>query len=137
MKPLYYAATAGHRVAPALSTQVYESLRPYLGYLKSALAAARRREDRSHCGSAPVPRAHTVRLAPCDAVLSLEPSAWRYRVEGWTGPPPTMPMFVGADFRPVRPAATPSKPKASSNATVPVAGSRVSVRRAWRRAGRS
>jgi hypothetical protein len=37
MRPLFFQATVGTRLAPAIATQAHESLPPYVAYLKSAI----------------------------------------------------------------------------------------------------
>ena len=106
MKPLYFTASSPSWIAPALAMQAHESLRPYTAYLKSALTAAIKREARSFCRWEPVPREYPIRLAPMDSLLVLESEGLRYRVSGWSGDPPEMPLFVGAQYRPVIPMST-------------------------------
>lgn len=103
MKPLYFTACAHPKVAPALKTQVHESLRPYTAYLKSALDAAQKRESRSVCQWEPVPREHRLRLEPMDSLLVMEAEGFWYRLEGWSDDVPDMPLFVGDQYRPVHP----------------------------------
>lgn len=103
MKPLYFSACAPQRVAPALAMQTHESLRPYTAYLRSALAAAVKREARSACRWEPVPTQHTLRLAAVDSLLILGRTGFSYLLEGWVGDPPDMPLFVGSQYRPVVP----------------------------------
>ncbi|MCA9633675.1 MAG: AAA family ATPase [Myxococcales bacterium] len=103
MKPLYFTACSHPRVAPALAAQAHESLRPYTAYLKSALTAAVKREARSNCRWEPVPREYPVRLVPMDTLLVLESDGVAYRIEDWSGDVPEMPLFVGAQYRPVVP----------------------------------
>ncbi len=104
MKPLYFTACSHPRVAPALSTQAHESLRPYTAYLKSEITAAVRREARSVCGWEPVPTEYPIKLAPADSLVVVESSGVTYELSGWTGELPDMPLFVGAQYRPVSPA---------------------------------
>ena len=101
MKPLYFTACAHPKVAPALDFQVRESLRPYAAYLKSAVVAARKRESRSVCRWEPVQREHLLRLSPMDSLLVMEAEGYYYRLEGWAGDVPDMPLFVGDQYRPV------------------------------------
>lgn len=103
MKPLYFTASDHRQVASALVTQAHESLRPYTAYLASALAAAKKREARSVCRWEPVPREYPVRLTPMDSLLVLEAEGFSYRIEEWAGEVPEMPLFVGAQYRPVVP----------------------------------
>lgn len=103
MKPLYFTAGAHPKVAPALATQVHESLRPHAGYLKSALAAAVKRESRSACRWEPAPREHRLRLEPMDSLLIMEADGFGYRLDGWPGDAPDMPLFVGDEYRPMKP----------------------------------
>ena len=103
MKPLYFSACTHPRVAPALASQAHESLRPYTAYLKSALVAATKREARSVCRWEPVPQEHPVSLTALDSLLVLETAGHTYRMRGWTGDTPEMPLFVGAQYRPVAP----------------------------------
>lgn len=102
MKPLYFTACAHPKVAPALATQTQESLRPYTAYLKSALDAAKKRESRSVRWE-PVPREYPLRLTPMDSLLVLEAEGYSYRLEGWSGEVPDMPLFVGDQYRPMVP----------------------------------
>ena len=102
MKPLYFTACAHPKVAPALATQAQESLRPYTAYLKSALDAAQKRESRSVRWE-PVPREYPLRLTPMDSLLVLEAEGYSYRLEGWSGEVPDMPLFVGDQYRPMVP----------------------------------
>ena len=100
---LYFTACAGGRVAPALRGQVRESLRPYLEYVRSAIASARKRESQSTCRWERVPRPYSVRIEPLDTVVVLD-AGYRYRIEdGPKEPPPDMPLFVGRHRRPVDP----------------------------------
>lgn len=103
MKSLYFTACSPPWVAPALATQAHESLRPYAEYLKSALTAAKRREARSFCHWEPVPREYTLKLSPLDSLLVLESEGATYRIKDWSGEIPSMPMFVGAQYRPMPP----------------------------------
>ena len=103
MKPLYFTASSHPRVAPALDTQAHESLRPYTAYLKAALTAAIKRETRSTCRWEPVPREYPVRLTSMDTLLVLEADGMTYRIEDWPDEIPEMPLFVGAQYRPVQP----------------------------------
>ena len=103
MKPLYYAAATPAWIARAIETQAHESLRPYTSYLKSALTAAIKREARSVCEWEPVPREYPLRLAPMDSILLLEADGFAYSIVGWTGEVPSMPMFVGTQYKPVEP----------------------------------
>lgn len=103
MKPLYFAALEPPHVAPALSAQVSDSLRPFAAYLKSAQVAAQQREARSQCRWEPVPAEIHVRIEPLDTILALTTTGFAYRVIGWSGDPPEMPLFVGRDYRPVQP----------------------------------
>ncbi len=103
MKPLYFAASAPSQIAPALSGQVHESLRPYTAYLKAALTAAVKREARSACQWELVPREYAYRLEPADSLICLESEGFTYRIAGWDGEVPTMPMFAGMQYRPVSP----------------------------------
>ena len=103
MKPLYFTAGAHPKIAPALATQVHESLRPHAAYLKSALAAALKRESRSACRWEPAPREHRLRLEPMDSLLIMETDGFGYRLDGWQGDAPDMPLFVGDDYRPMKP----------------------------------
>ena len=103
MKPLYFTAGAHSRVAPALATQVHENLRPYAAYLKSALVAAEKRESRSACRWEPAPREHRLRLEPMDSLLIMEAEGFGYRLDGWSGDAPDMPLFVGDEYRPMKP----------------------------------
>ena len=89
---------------PALQGQVRESLRPYLEYVRSAIAAARERESRSACRWEPVPRQHSLRIEPTDTLVALDADGHPYRVDGGPKEPPLdMPLFVGRVRRPVDP----------------------------------
>lgn len=103
MKPLYFTACAHPKVAPALARQVHESLRPYTAYLKSALTAAEKRESRSVCQWEPGPQEQRLRLEPLDSLLVLEAEGYGYRLEGWSGDAPEMPLFVGDQYQPMLP----------------------------------
>lgn len=103
MKPLYFTACAHPKVAPALETQVHESLRPYTAYLRSALDAAEKRESRSVCQWEPVPQEHRLRLEPMDSLLVMEADGFWYRLEGWSDDIPDMPLFVGDQYQPLHP----------------------------------
>ena len=103
MKPLYFTACVPPRVAPALAFQVQESLRPYTEYLKSALNAAKKRESQSVCQWEPVPQEYRLRLEPMDSLLVMEAEGFWYRLEGWSGDVPDMPLFVGDQYRPMQP----------------------------------
>ena len=103
MKPLYLSASVVPAIAPALSTQTHESLRPFAAYLKSAIVAAKQREARSTCPWEPLTEERQVRLDPLDSVVAITASTGMYRVLDWSGDPPTMPLFVGATYRPVPP----------------------------------
>lgn len=103
MKPLYFTACAHPKVAPALATQVHESLRPHAAYLKSALATALKRESRSACRWEPAPREHRLRLEPMDSLLIMETDGFGYRLDDWQGDAPDMPLFVGDEYRPMKP----------------------------------
>lgn len=100
---LHFTACAGRRVAPALQRQVRESLRPYLEYVRSAIAAAKERESRSACRWERVPRQHSLRIEPTDTLVVLDADGHPYRVEGGPQEPPDMPLFVGRVRRPVDP----------------------------------
>ena len=102
MKPLYFTACTHPKVAPALATQAQESLRPYTAYLKSALDAAKKRESRSVRWE-PVPQEYRLRLTPMDSLLVLEAEGYSYRLEGWSGDAPKMPLFVGDQYQPMLP----------------------------------
>jgi hypothetical protein len=103
MKPLYFTACSHPRVAPALSAQTHESLRPYTGYLKSALNAAIKREERSFCNWELVPQEYQIQISPIDTLIAIEREGYNYLVEDWQGDAPIMPLFVGAQYRPVAP----------------------------------
>lgn len=103
MKPLYFSALAKPHVAPVLAQQVHETLRPFVAYLNAAKRAAREREARSWVGWEPVPLERPIRLEPLDSLIELTVEGYCYRLEGWHGPPPGMPLFVGATFRPLQP----------------------------------
>ena len=104
MKPLYFTACAPHsKVAPALASQVQESLRPYTAYLRSALDAAKKRESRSVCRWESVPQEYPLRLTPMDSLLVMEAEGYSYRLESWSGGAPDMPLFVGDQYRPMVP----------------------------------
>ena len=104
MKPLYFTACAPHpKVAPALASQVQESLRPYTAYLRSALDAAKKRESRSVCRWESVPQEYPLRLTPMDSLLVVEAEGYSYRLESWVGDAPDMPLFVGDQYQPMVP----------------------------------
>ena len=104
MKPLYFTSCAPHpKVAPALASQVQESLRPYTAYLRSALDAAKKRESRSVCRWEPVPQEYPLRITPMDSLLVAEAEGYSYCLEGWSGDAPDMPLFVGDQYRPMVP----------------------------------
>lgn len=103
MKPLYLSALVVPAIAPALSTQTHESLRPFAAYLKSAIVAAKQREARSTCPWEPLTEERQVRLDPLDSVVAIAASTGMYRVLDWSGDPPDMPLFVGQTYRPVSP----------------------------------
>ncbi|MDW8363125.1 MAG: AAA domain-containing protein [Myxococcales bacterium] len=101
MTPLYYSALADPKVAPALAKRAHRSLQPFASYLRSALRAARSRESRSRSRWEPVPAKRTISLHALDRLVEIR--THRYRVIGWSGPVPSTPMFVGDEFRPVKP----------------------------------
>ncbi len=103
MKPLYFGACAPINIAPALAKQAHETLRTYTTYLKSAMTAAQGRQERSVCRWEPVPEELRVRLQPKDSLVILRAEGHCYRVDGWEGEPPTIPLFVGVQFKPVQP----------------------------------
>jgi len=103
VRPLYFTAVAPPRIAPALAAQAQESLRPFIAYLNSAIHAAREREVRSRSAWEIVPMERRLRLEPLDTLLELQAEGVPYRVAGWIGAVPPMPLFVGAQFRPVQP----------------------------------
>jgi hypothetical protein len=103
MKPLYLSASVVPAVAPALSTQTHESLRPFAAYLKSAIVAAKHREARSTCPWEPLLEERQIRLDPLDSIVAIAARTGMYRVLDWSGDPPDMPLFIGAEFRPVSP----------------------------------
>jgi hypothetical protein len=103
MKPLYYSALAPPQVAPALAFQAQESLRPVIAYLNAAKAAAKEREVRSRVQWTAVPVERTIQLHASDSLLEIAGEGGGYDVVGWSGPAPSMPLFVGAQFRPVQP----------------------------------
>ena len=103
MKPLYFTAGVHPKVAPALATQVHESLRPHAAYLKSALVAAGKRESRSTCQWEPAPREHRLQLEPMDSLLIMETEGFGYHLDGWSGDAPAIPLFVGDEYRPMKP----------------------------------
>lgn len=104
MKPLYYSALALPQVAPALATQANESLRPFVAYLNAAKAAAKEREARSRCRWEAVPLERPIRLRALDSLFEIKSEGFGYRIVNWTAAAPQMPLFVGAQFRPVQPA---------------------------------
>lgn len=106
MKPLHFAAIASPDYASGLSQQVHESLRPFIAYLNAAKRAAREREARSWVYWEPVPTELPLRLTPSDSLLELSVDGFCYHVVGFVGPPPEMPLFVGATFRPIQPVRT-------------------------------
>lgn len=110
MKPLYYAALAPPAYALPLSRQVHESLRPLVAYLNSAKRAAREREARSWVRWEPVPVERALRLEPLDSLVEIAAEGFTYCAVGWSGAPPSMPLFVGASFRPVQPIRVQSGP---------------------------
>jgi len=103
MRTLYYSAFASPQVAPALATQANESLRPFVAYLNAAMAAAKEREARSRCRWEPVPFERPLCLRALDSLLEIKSDGFGYRVLNWTAAAPQMPLFVGAQFRPVQP----------------------------------
>lgn len=103
MKTLYYCALAHPHVAAALAAQATETLRPFIAYLNAAKAAARVREARSACRWEPVPVERLLRFSPRDTLVEVPVTEVGYRLAGWEGPPPDMPLFVGPHFRPVQP----------------------------------
>jgi len=103
MKPLYLSASVIPAIAPALSTQTHESLRPFAAYLKSAIVAAKHREARSTCPWEPLIEERQIRLDPLDSIVAIAAPTGLYRVLDWSGAPPDMPLFVGAAYRPVPP----------------------------------
>jgi hypothetical protein len=103
MKALYYSALAPGRVPQALAPQAYESLMPFVQYLNAAQFAAKEREARSRCRWEAVPPERPLRLRPLDSLLELSSEGACYRVEGVAVAPPDMPLFVGAQYRPVKP----------------------------------
>lgn len=102
MKPLYFTAYAHPKVAPALAAQVQGSLLSYAAYLRSALDAAKKRESISVRWE-PVPQEYRLRLTPMDSLLIVEADGYSYRLEGWSGNTPDMPLFVGDQYRPMAP----------------------------------
>lgn len=101
---LYFTACAGSRVAPALRGQVRDSLRPYLEYVRSAIAAAKERESQSACRWERDPRRYSLRIEPLDTLVVLDADGYRYCVDGAPKePPPDVPLFVGSDYRPAAP----------------------------------
>ena len=103
MKSLYYTAMAQPRVAQALSGQAYECLMPFLQYLNAAKFAAKEREARSRCHWEPVPPERPLRLRVLDSLVELTSTGACYQVEGVVAVPGEMPLFVGAQYRPVKP----------------------------------
>ena len=103
MKPLYYSALAPPQVASALAFQANESLRPVIAYLNAAKAAAKEREVRSRVQWTAVPVERTIQLRASDSLLEIAGEGGSYEVVGWSGPAPSMPLFVGAQFRPILP----------------------------------
>lgn len=103
MRPIFFTACSHPRVAQALAGQAHESLRPYTVYLKSALTAAVKREERSVCHWELVPREYPIHLSPMDAIVAVQREGFHYALEGWQGDTPAMPLFVGAQYRPVAP----------------------------------
>lgn len=104
MTPLYFAAGERPNVAEALRIQVRNSLYPYTDYLGSAIESARTRESQSVCRWERVPREYRLRLDPLDTLLVVEADGHRYAIEGGPNEPPDdMPLFVGDEYRPIRP----------------------------------
>lgn len=103
MRPLYFSALVPPQIAPVLATQANESLRPFVAYLNAAKAAAKQREARSRCRWEPVPIERPIRLTAIDSLLELEKDGFCYRLVNWTAAVPQMPLFIGAQFRPVQP----------------------------------
>jgi len=103
MKPLYFSALAKPRVAPILAQQVHETLRPFVAYLNAAKRAAREREARSWVKWELVPLERPIQLEPLDSLIELSEEGYRYYLRGWKAPPPEIPLFVGATFRPQQP----------------------------------
>ena len=102
MKPLYFTAACAHpKRAQAVAIQTQYSLQSYTAYLKSALVAAKNRESRSVCRWESVP--YPLRLTPMDSLLVVEAEGYSYRLEGWLGDAPDMPLFVGDQYRPMVP----------------------------------
>lgn len=104
MTPLYFTAGERPKVAEALRFQVGNSLYPYAAYLRSAIESAMIRESRSACRWESVPREYPLRLDSLDTLLVVEADGHRYAVEGGPNEPPgDMPLFVGDEYRPMRP----------------------------------
>jgi hypothetical protein len=103
MRPLYYSALAPRHIAHALASQTHERLRPFVAYLNAAKAAAKEREARSRCRWEPVPLERHIRLRAIDSLLGIVSDGFGYHVVNWTGAAPQIPLFVGAQFRPIQP----------------------------------
>ena len=50
-----------------------------------------------------VPVERTIQLRASDSLLEIAGEGGSYEVVGWSGPAPSMPLFVGAQFRPILP----------------------------------
>ncbi|HLL84036.1 MAG TPA: AAA domain-containing protein [Longimicrobium sp.] len=83
MKALYFATLVGERAASPVQTQVYESLKPFQHYVKSAIDAANDRRARYRVAWRVVPEARRIRLRELDTFHELRPGPARYRLEGW------------------------------------------------------
>ena len=103
MKPLNYRALAAPQVAPALTAQAHESLRPFTAYLKSAKLAAERRQERSVCRWERVQEEVRISLEPMDTLVAVKATSFGYRIAGWMEEAPEVPLFVGPSYRPVAP----------------------------------
>lgn len=98
MKVLHFHAVAGHpKVAPALSGQAHNALRPFNQYLRQAVRTARERQVRYALPWAPVPDQRTLRLQALDRWLTVRRAPAGVVLTGWpadASPPLDTPLMV-------------------------------------------
>jgi hypothetical protein len=106
MKALHFAAIFPSWAAPAISRQVHKSLNPYARYLRSAIAAATSRRERSECRWEAVEPERVITLRALDSlIIPISPISNEivYRIRGCPPPTEVFPIFVGdKTTRPLR-----------------------------------
>lgn len=106
MKVLHFHATAGHpNVAPALESQVRNTLRPFHRFLKQAIHTAKQRQTRYQLPWERVRNLQSLRLEPMDTILRVPRSQPGFLLVDWPAdkrPDLAQPGFIPSRGLPVR-----------------------------------